>query len=360
MQVWVTDPDYGLKAFRAIPDENGVLVPIKLPATLGNNKYQRPVFGDGRVFVYSNNNKLLSLGSPVNPALTCTGPVSFGAVEIGDTAGKTVTCTANTAISAVNGVTAANPMFKLDNSSLPTGPVAAGNSFSFPVTLDLAGSENPVVPGFISSSLTLSTINPVEFASSALVPVDGTATYEGPFLKVQPGPFDFGDLILYPDAADNGGLEATVLIENTGNSPLTFTGFAWKGADEFYTNLTSSGELGAGFTSTEFPAVGSTLQPGQAITVDIVFFETDPGSYSSSVTIWSDGGSATVKLFGSANSPPIVSMEISDGKGGWTTPASPALAFGTVLAGTTVTRDIRLCNSGGSVLTITISKVSAL
>ena len=63
--LWVTDVNTGLRAFRAVPDGNGILQGINLPATPGINKFQRPAFGDGRVFVTAGN-RLIALGSPVN------------------------------------------------------------------------------------------------------------------------------------------------------------------------------------------------------------------------------------------------------------------------------------------------------
>jgi iron transport multicopper oxidase len=48
--VWVTDVDAGLKAYHAVPDTNGSLIKINLPPTGGINKFQRPAFGDGRLY----------------------------------------------------------------------------------------------------------------------------------------------------------------------------------------------------------------------------------------------------------------------------------------------------------------------
>ena len=48
--VWVTDVDAGLKAYYAVPDANGNLIKINLPPTGGINKFQRPAFGDGRLY----------------------------------------------------------------------------------------------------------------------------------------------------------------------------------------------------------------------------------------------------------------------------------------------------------------------
>ena len=59
--LWITDVDGGLKAYNAVPDQNGVLTKIQLPPTNGINKFQRPAFGDGKLYVtgMSNSNTKL-------------------------------------------------------------------------------------------------------------------------------------------------------------------------------------------------------------------------------------------------------------------------------------------------------------
>ncbi|KAK1757402.1 WSC domain-containing protein [Echria macrotheca] len=63
-----------------------------------------------------------------------------------------------------------------------------------------------------------------------------------------------------------------------------------------------------------------------------------------------------------ATGPPIASLSISTPSGGWTTDAPPPLVidFGPVLAGAIVGRQIRLCNTGQSTLTITRSRPPSL
>ena len=60
--VWVTEPEKGLLAFKAVP-ENGTLVELKLPKVEGTNKYGRPAFGDGRVYVVDGQGRLIALGA---------------------------------------------------------------------------------------------------------------------------------------------------------------------------------------------------------------------------------------------------------------------------------------------------------
>lgn len=62
--LWVTDPNAGLQAFNAVPDSNGILVPIPISPTGGLNKFQRPAFGDGRLYVTDSSGHVICLGSP--------------------------------------------------------------------------------------------------------------------------------------------------------------------------------------------------------------------------------------------------------------------------------------------------------
>ena len=84
------------------------------------------------------NGILYGLGSPVNLPLNCTSPVNFGSLALGSKETETVTCKANIDITKVT-VTTGDPSFVVSNSSLPQGAIAAGATFSFPVTWDLTG-----------------------------------------------------------------------------------------------------------------------------------------------------------------------------------------------------------------------------
>jgi iron transport multicopper oxidase len=78
--LWVSDPASGLQAFNAVP-VNGVLTQIPIPATGGLNKFQRPAFGDARLYTSDTNGNVICLGSPVALPLNCSTPVDFGDVS---------------------------------------------------------------------------------------------------------------------------------------------------------------------------------------------------------------------------------------------------------------------------------------
>lgn len=60
--LWSTDPTGGLRAWNAVP-VNGALKSIPLPKTAGMWKFQRPVFGDGKLYVSDASGTVYCMGS---------------------------------------------------------------------------------------------------------------------------------------------------------------------------------------------------------------------------------------------------------------------------------------------------------
>jgi hypothetical protein len=370
--LWMTDPDAGIRAWYAVP-QNGVLVNIKLPQIGGANKFQRPAFGDGRVYTTDSNGIVYCLGAPVNLPLNCTSPVQFGSVALGQSATEIVTCTANIAITKVVGLTTGNAYFEASNASLPTGSLAAGQSFSFPVTWDLTNvqaanaanvSYGNVSPGVKSTPLTLTTINGIQgYATSFPVGLTGTEVSSAPYLDVSPNTVDFGGIVV----TDSSGVQtetSAISIANKGQTPMTILGYAYTTANKSgFTNTTlinGSWDLGYGFTTTTLPAVGSQLAANTAISVDAVFEPVGGiGDYVSFWQVWTDGGTENIILEGIASTAPIANFSISTAEGGWLPQSNLLMDFGDVAPGTSSSLQIRICNQGGSSLEIDKSKPPA-
>lgn len=64
----------------------------------------------------------------------------------------------------------------------------------------------------------------------------------------------------------------------------------------------------------------------------------------------------TITLEGSASTAPIANFSISTSEGGWLPSTNLLMDFGNVASGSSSSREIRLCNSGGSSLQISKSK----
>jgi iron transport multicopper oxidase len=364
--LWISDPDQGLLAFNAVP-VNGVLTPIHIPPTGGLNKFIRPAFGDGRLYVSDTSGNVMCLGSPVALPLECTQPIDFGNLAIGATATMTVKCTALIAIQRINGCVTTDPTFTCQNSTLPRGRLAAGATFSFPVTWNLTQAEittdpfasyGKVIPGVKGGSLTIYTTNAVSGYSNQLpVGVGGVVISLDPFLSVTPKEVDFGGLVVTrgsPQTAPNN-----VILYNIGNRALVFQGFSWADtsvSNNVTVNPNGSATFDAAFSSSIFPALGSTLAPGSSVTIPLLFTANFVGSFAGNLYFWTNGGNDYVILSGSGATPPVANISHSTTKGGWDYSNPVIMDFGNVLAGTTSVMTLRLCNSGGSALLITKSK----
>ncbi|KAL8887519.1 MAG: hypothetical protein Q9215_004914 [Flavoplaca cf. flavocitrina] len=376
--VWVTDVDAGLKAYKAVPDDTGKLVRINIPPTGGLNKFQRPAFGDGRLYV-TGTSKVICMGSPVSIPLNCTGPVEFGDVTIGTAKTVQVQCQALIPITKINGLTTGDKTYQASNASLPQGALKVGDTFSFPVTWNLTeaaikdtpgGSFGSVSPGVKTSFLVITTTNGVaRYSNSLPITLQGNEVSSAAFLSLSPPEVDFGGIVVGSPGAPTG-LDSSFIVSNIGSSPLKIIGYGWSSADmdddgeqggdgyvSSYTNVTTTAEgsvIGEGFTSSNLPAVGYILAAGKSLTVPINFNSDEVGNYQSVFNIWTNGGTKYVLLTGSATTSPIAKLATETSEGGWDT--SGIMDFGMVKAGTTVTRRLRICNEGGSPLQITKSK----
>ena len=372
--LWMCDPDAGLRAWHAIPGADGFLKRINLPQVNGLNKFQRPAFGDTRLYVTDANGVLYCLGSPVNLPLNCTSPVDFGSVALGDQKTETVTCRAIIAIASVDRLTVGDLRFEVDDADLPTGPVAAGTSFSFPVTWNLEdenvqnapnASYGNTAPGIKSTALTIFTTNAVNgYSTEFPISLTGVEVSQKAFLSLTPITVDFGGVV-FLEGQQVPTITLPFVLSNAGLTPMTITGYGYTsddldGGDVEYTNATFTGgvaDLGVGFTSEGLPLVGSEIGPGQSINVDTTFTPINGvGTYQAYFTVWSTGGSAFTILEGTASTAPVANFSISNGEGGWLPEGNLLMDFGTVAPGVSKSRQIRICSVGGSVLEISKSK----
>jgi hypothetical protein len=226
--------------------------------------------------------------------MTCTSPVDFGSVAIGSNKTLSVTCTANIPITQVTGLVLGKSLFLASNSSLPTGSLAVGASFTFPVTFDLVNhqlnaestSSSSVTPGVQTTSISILTVNGKSgFAPSQPIMLTGMSISSAPFIAMSPLQVDFAGIVVGSAAATTGS-DNTFIISNNGLSPMTLLGMAWtngsisSNSSVFY-NLTagfnSNGNAvtsfggGGYFTFTNMPAVGTVIAGGASVTVNANF-----------------------------------------------------------------------------------------
>ncbi|KAI9790075.1 MAG: hypothetical protein M1816_005545 [Peltula sp. TS41687] len=355
--VWVADVDAGLRAYRAIPDASGKLPKINLPPTPKLNKFQRPAFGDGRVYISDPNGGVMCLGAPVTQALSCSSPVSFDSVSAGSTAIRTVNCTTLVPIKSFAGLTTSDATWQAKNSSLPQGSLAQNEKFQFSVTWNLTASLiGDQSPGGKSGSLTIYTSG----AKPVQIQLTGTQVSAKSLLGLNPQQVDFGGTVFSPGST-SAPLRASFNIANSGSQSLTITGYAYSTTADppvEYNNVTQVAngvQVSPNFVSNNLPAVGSQVAAGQSTAVSVEFNADRVGNFDNIFTVWSDGGSQFILMTASATSPSTGELSISTPDGGWDVNVLE-LDFGRVQAGEKVTRQIRICNRGGGLLRITKSK----
>jgi len=200
-----------------------------------------------------------------------------------------------------------------------------------------------------------------QYSTDLPIGITGTTVSQSPFLYISLKEVDFGGIVI-GSAGQDSGVSASIMFTNLGQQFLIFLGFAWddaKASNIFHnltTNANGSTVVGNGFTSDSFPLVENTLASGASITVRLTFRANAIGSWSSILNVFSNGGSSYVLLVGTTAPPPIANISISTLGGSWDFSEPLVMDFGNVLSGTSASRSIRICNSGGSTLSITKSK----
>ncbi|KAF8437730.1 WSC domain-containing protein [Terfezia claveryi] len=371
--LWLTDPDNGLRAWKAVP-EAGKMIRIPLPPTSFVNKFQRPVFGNKKIYVSTSNGQILCLGSPVALPLTCSSPVDFGNVVLGAVATRQVNCTCNIPVTSIAGVVVQNiKYFAASNATLPTGPCTKGSAFSFPVYMNLTStviaampntSVPGVIPGPVSGAINILTNNGVTgYSSSQPISLAGILVSNAAILQLTPPEVSFGGVVVgSPDAI--AGVTSSMFINNLGKQSLELTGYAYT-LDESDTdwvdvqppaNDSSVWILNDGFTA-KLPPLGTVLEGGASIAVELRFTASVIGDFSLLLGIKSNVSGNTyqvIVLAGVAATAPVGLLETQVGNGTYTN--ATTVEFGNVPGGTTLKAIIRITNNGGSALTVTKSK----
>jgi hypothetical protein len=371
--LWSLDPDAGVRAYNAVPVNGQNLTRIPLSSAPSVAKYQRVVFGDGRYYLTTTAGTVVGYGSPVALPLTCNDPLDFGSISIGSSKTLTVSCTANIAITSISISVPYMSVYQVTNSSLPRGSLSAGATFSFPITFNLSGS---VAPGVQSTSINLNTVNGASgFSTQQPISVSGQSISVSPYASLIPLQVDFSPLIIGSAAAQQGSA-STFVIQDIGQSNLTILGYAFTDnisdtvANTNVTvaasaNGTSVLDKNGVFFTNDLPHVGTVIQSGASVTVDVVFNTSATGNFYSVFQIFTDGGMVYTTLVASADSSPIALLQQSTSEGGWITipdcvipvnGCTTQIDLGTSVGIGQLNSTISFTNMGGSDLEITKSK----
>jgi len=299
-----------LRAYDPVPVEGKPV--LRWSAAIGTgSKFATPGIGAGKLFVGNREGKVLGFGAPTTPLLSGPSTV-FPTTTIGSHSEKTVTLTANAALT-VEKVSSTSPQFTLGTSS-PALPAALGAGQTIKVPVTFAPTEN---------GLQAATLN-VQTSQGALsFSLQGSGQTVAAKLEASPTVLSFGG------TAIGSPVSAAATFHNSGGAPLTIEGVKLPAAP---------------FGATEVPAKGAKIEPGASLTIEATFEPQSEGNFEGELALETSAGTATVTLSGSAGKPGVLKVE-------------PLMnEYGAVPVGSSVTRSFTLTNTGGTNLTITKSK----
>ena len=307
--------------------------------TFTSAKFSIPATSQGWVYVGTRDGQLLAFAAPgaAAPAQAATATFAQTAVNsttskpVSITATKTVTFTGVTATTGASNATAPVNQFtvgqvsELKNGSSTPVPV------TFPVTLaqgDKLTAQTtfaPAAPGGTSGALSFST------GSASFPTVDVPLAGEG----TQGGLYPQPSTQTFPLSPDQGVVPVPVGIQRP--EVVTISNFGTTTQ-----TVTSVTPPTAPFTATGLPVVGSTIQPGQTISVQVTFAPSSAGPATGSLTVTgSSGAPATITLSG-----------VGAAANSQLTAADPVVNFGTIPVGKKATAYIQISNTGNTASTV--------
>ncbi|KAG6024726.1 hypothetical protein E4U41_001702 [Claviceps citrina] len=357
--LWITDVQgLGLRVYEAVP-RAGNLTMVQSFSVPGVTKFSRPVFGNGIVYVGTNQGYLYGFGSPVNVPLNCTSPVDFGSANMrNSTSTRQVTCRARIGLT-VTGIELSDAKsgdFSL--SGLPATPLRMAADDSFTVQARFS----PSSVGLLSNDVLINTTNAAGgYSSSTHARLTGTGQSAGPLFQLSPILLTFNKAVT---GQDPDGVTQTVLASNLGNGLLTVRSVLYSttgtsGPFQVWDGKGVDGGLAVGrFTLGNVPA---TVPPNGASSISIRFDTSKSGTYSCYVRIVTDGGNGTFSVAASAGPGPVARFDFQtpDGDGWVGYRPGTRFTFGNVTENTSRSLRFRVTNAapqGGVPLSLTVSK----
>jgi hypothetical protein len=203
-----------------------------------------------------------------------------------------ITCNTIIPITSFSGLSINNVLFQVQNSTLPTKPLAANVTFSFPVVFNLTnyvpeadGSGKTVLrPQIESSVVNVYTVNgQAGYSKQMPISVSAKATSSSPIISINPIQVSFPGIIV--GISGTSGTTATLSINNIGSDPMTILGYAFATGEftntdtDNLTNVTTVNgvsvlDKNGYFTTASLPPVGTVIQGGGGLSVDLLFNST--------------------------------------------------------------------------------------
>lgn len=359
---WIADTDnavaekHHLRIYETVPTGNDgtVLRLLKSFNTPGINKFSRPQFGDGTMYIGTNTGFVYGYGAPTTPALNCTtASTNFGVVNVGvDAETKTITCTAKIGLTVASLALESTDFTVADVPELPR-TIAAQGTFVFKANF------KPSRVGSRSASISIKTTNNVAgYSSTTSVRLVGEGESADALLTIEPSTVTFNQAVLGSSPASN-----SVLLSNEGLSRLTVERIQYSttGPDGPFTPATNTGN-GTSIGHFIFHNLPTSLAAETQQLVSITFNPVEIGAFKLWAVIESNGGRGVIAISASAGATPQarIQLEKPDGSGWQTwTPGEPALSFGKVTQNTALRLRFRISNiapNGSVALQVPISK----
>jgi hypothetical protein len=293
------------------------------------SEFTKIATNNGMVYVGTRDGNVYGFGITGGAALTRSGTAQFGDTAVGSSATKHVTLTATRTVTVTGASVSAGGAsvpFTLGQVTLtPAGGTAA--SVKFPVTLhngDVLRAAVKFAPGTVGGAEGDVTFTTGAGSSAGVsVPLIGNGT--------QTGLYATSTAISFVIIDEDGTLITNVPV---GTSDPQQTDIV-NGGTEPVTVKSVTPPAGT-YRATGLPKLGTVIEPGEAIPVQIVFTPQHAVTSNGSFTITpSSGASATVSLTGTGL-PPVTKFTASPG----------VVHFGFVPVGHTVTKMITVVNAG--------------
>jgi hypothetical protein len=258
-----------------------------------------------------------------SPQLTMSAAtLTFGSVTVNTSTTQSLTLTSTgTAPVTVSSATITGAGFTIISGSLPAA-LNPGQAVTLQVQF------LPAATGAASGQITITSNSST--GSTVVVALSGTSTVApSPKLTVSAASLNFGSVTV------NTSTTQSFTLTSTGTAPAT---------------VNSAATTGAGFTIVG-GSLPVTLNPGQAVTLQVQFLPTTTGTASGQITISSNsstGSTTVVTLSGTSTAAPSPQLTVS----------AATLSFGNVTVNTAATRTLTLTSTGTSPVTVNSAAIA--
>jgi hypothetical protein len=316
-----------------------ILKPIWHSQSFTASKFSIPATSNGIVYAGDRSGNVWAWGKAPAAAPLQAATTTLPSTTVNTTTSRTVSITAKrpTVVTGVSASTGASnaitpaSQFTIGQATVTPAGSTTSHPVTFPVklakgdTLSVPVTFRPAAPGTADGTISFRLAN----GRTRIVPVTGTGARTG--LYSDPA------AVTFPLSTDQGlvavplGVQVPQLIDiiNGGSAPVT---------------VRSVSKPSAPFAAANLPTPGQTLVPGQALVVALTYTPTQPGPAHGSLVITdSSGKRLMVPLAG-----------IGTGAQSQVRASQPAIDFGSVPVGSTVTKTVHILNTGNVPATVSV------